>query len=95
MVYSINSMHLNYGSRLLGSTQIFSSASCVQQYIIPERLNQIYIAAHSWKEKILSFPMMYHTSKSVTCIKFKGSSYDKKVCSESILYLRLVLMNQL
>ena len=52
------------------TAQIFSSASCVQQRIISERLNQIYITAHRWKEEILSFPMMYHTSKSVTCIKF-------------------------
>ena len=50
--------------------QIFSSASSVQQRIIPERLNQIYIVAHRWKEEILSFPTMYHTSESVTCIKF-------------------------
>ena len=51
--------------------QIFGSAFCVQQLIIPERLNQIYIVAHRWKEEILSFPMMCHSSKSVTCIKFK------------------------
>ena len=56
------------------TAQIFISASCVQQRIISERLNQNYIAAHRWKEEILSFPMMYHTSKSVTCIKFKVSS---------------------
>ena len=71
MVYSIDSMHLNNGH--MSTTQfiqIFSSASCVQQRKIPERPNQIYIAAHRWKEKILSFTMMYHTSKSVTCIKF-------------------------
>ena len=37
--------------------QIFSSASvsCVQPLIIPERLNQIYILAHHWKEEILAF----------------------------------------
>ena len=52
------------------TTTDFSSGSCVQQRIIPEQLNQIYIAAHRWKEEILSFPMMYHTSKSVICIKF-------------------------
>ena len=56
--------------------QTFSSASYVQQRIIPERLNQIYIAAHGSKEEILSFPRLCHSSKSVTCIKFKGSSYD-------------------
>ena len=39
------------------TARIFSSASCVQQRIISERLNQIYIAAHRWKEE------------SVTCIK--------------------------
>ena len=53
------------------TTQIFSSASCVQQCIIPERLNRIYIAAaHRWKEEILSFAVIYNTNKSVTCIKF-------------------------
>ena len=56
--------------------QIFSSASCVQQLIIPDRLNQIYIVTHRWKEEIFSFPMMCHSSKSVTYIKFKGSGYD-------------------
>ena len=45
---------------------IFGSASCVQQLIIPEQLNQIYIVAHRWTEEILSFPMMCHSSKSVT-----------------------------
>ena len=65
--------------------QIFGSASCVQQLIIPERLNQIYIVAHRWKEKILSFPKMCHSSKSVTCIKFKGSSYDgSSTCERKI-----------
>ena len=57
--------------------QIFSSASCVQQLIIPEWLKQIYIVAHRYKEEILSFPTMCHSSQSVTCIKFKGSSYDR------------------
>ena len=50
--------------------QIFGSASCVQQFIIPEQLNQIYIVAHRWKEEILSFLTMCHSSKSVTCIRF-------------------------
>ena len=54
--------------------QIFGSASCVQQLIIPERLNQIYFVAHCWKEEILSFPTMCQSSKSVTCIKFNDSS---------------------
>ena len=56
MVYIIDSMHLNYGH--MSPTQfiqIFSSASCVQQRIIPERLNQIYIAAPHQKEEICSF----------------------------------------
>ena len=56
MVYSIDSMHLNYGHVYYA---FFSSASCVQQRIIPNRLNQIYIAAHRWKEEILSFLMLY------------------------------------
>ena len=83
--------------------QIFGSASCVQQLIIPEWLNQIYIVAHRWKEEILSFPTMCHTSKSVTRIKFKAIKgqamivarhVSEKVRSESILYLRLVLIGQ-
>ena len=99
MVYSIDSMHLNNGHMYPTQfMQIFSSASCVQQLIIPERLNQIYVVAHRWKEEILSFPTMCHSCKSVTCIKFKGSivarHVSEKVQSESILYLRLVLMNQ-
>ena len=61
---------------------MFSSASCVQQLIIPEWLNQIYIVAHHWKEEILSFPTMYHSCESVTCIKFKGSSYDRSSTCE-------------
>ena len=91
MVYSNDYVHLNTGHMYPTQfMQIFGSASCVQQLIIPERLNQIYIVAHRWKEEILSFP-----SNSVTCIKFKGSSYElvarhvsEKVRSESILYLR-------
>ena len=57
MVYSIDYTHNGhmYPTQLM---QIFSSASCVQQLIIPEWLNQIYIVAHRWKEKILSFPTM-------------------------------------
>ena len=43
MVYSIDSMHLNNGHMYPAQfMQIFDSASCVQQLIIPERLNQIY-----------------------------------------------------
>ena len=92
MVYSIDSVHLNNGHMYTAQfMHIFGSASCVQQLIIPEGLNQIYIVAHRWKEKILSFiyivahrwkeevlsfPTMSHSNKSVTCIKFKGSSYE-------------------
>ena len=76
MVYSIDSMHLNNGHMYPTQfMQILGSASCVQQLIIPKRLNQI-IVAHRWKEEILRFPTMCHTGKLVTCIKFKGSSYD-------------------
>ena len=65
MVYSIDSVHLNNGHMYpMQFMQIFGSASCVQQLIIPERLNQIDIVAHRWKEKILSFPTMCHSSKS-------------------------------
>ena len=58
MVYSIDSMHVNYNGHMYPTqlVQIFSSVSCVQQLIIHERLNQIYIVAHHWKEEILSFP---------------------------------------
>ena len=102
MVYSIDSTHLNYGHIYCAD---FSSASCVQQRIISERLNQIFIAAHRWKEEILSFPMMYHTSKSVTCIKFKGSTCEPKSAlgintvspistDKSTLTLWLILLKQ-
>ena len=84
MVYSIDSMHLNNGHMYpTHFMQIFGSASCVQQLIIPERLNQIYIVAHRWKEEILSFPTVCHTSKSVTCSKFKGV----KKCGRSQYYI--------
>ena len=83
MVYSIDSVHLNNGHMYpMQFMQIFCSASCVHQLIISERLNQIYIAAHCWKEEILSFPTMCHSSKPVTCIKFKGSSYDRSSTCE-------------
>ena len=83
MVYSIDSVHLNNGHMyLMQFMQIFGSASCVQQPIIPERLNQIYIVAQRWKEEILSFPAMCHSSKSVTCIKFKGSTYNRSSTCE-------------
>ena len=83
MVYSIDSVHLNNGHMYpMQFMQIFGSASCVQQLIIPERLNQIYIVAHRWKEEILSFPAMCHSSKSVTCMKFKGSSYELSLTCE-------------
>ena len=78
MVYSIDSMHLNYDH--MSTTQfisIFTSASCVQQQIIPKMPKQIYIVAHHWKEEILSFPTVCHISKSNTCIKlYQESSYD-------------------
>ena len=71
MVYSIDSMHLNYDHMYPTQfMQIFSSAFGVQQSITPEQLNQINLVAYRWKEEILSFPMMCHSSKSVTCIKF-------------------------
>ena len=83
MVYSIDSVHLNTGHMYPTQfMQIFGSASCVQQLIIPELLNQIYIVAHHWKEEILSFPTMCHSSNSVTFIKFKGSSYHRSSTCE-------------
>ena len=83
MVYSIDFVYLNTGHMYPTQfMQIFGSASCVQQLIIPERLNQIYIVSHRWKEKIPSFPTMCHSSKSVTCIQFKGSSYDRSSTCE-------------
>ena len=57
--------------------QIFSSATCLQQLIIPKQLNQIYIVAHRWKEDILSFATMCHSSKVTV-------SVSEKVRSESI-----------
>ena len=84
MVYSIDSVHLNNGHMYpMQFMQFFGSASCVQQLIIPEWINQIYIVAHRWKEEILSFPMMCHPSKSVTCTKLKGSSYDIFISTRS------------
>ena len=69
MVYSIDSMHLNY-DRMYPKQfmQIFSSG--VQQSITPERLNQINIVAYCWKEEMLSLPMLSNSSKFDTCIKF-------------------------
>ena len=56
MVYSIDSMHLNYDHMYpMQFMQIFSSNFGVQQPITPERLNQINIVER-WKEEILSFP---------------------------------------
>ena len=58
MVYSIDSVHLNNGHMYpmqYTCMQIFGSAFYVQQLIIPERLNQIYIVAHRWKERFLAF----------------------------------------
>ena len=78
MVYSIDSVHLSNGHMYpMQFMQIFGSASCVQQLIIPEWLNQLYIVTNRWKEETLSFPTMCHSSKFVTYIKFKGSSYDR------------------
>ena len=65
MVHSIDSVHLNTSNGHMYPMQfmqIFGSASCVQQLIIPERLNQSYIVAHRWKEEILSFPTMCHST---------------------------------
>ena len=61
MVYSIDSMHLNY-DRMYPKQfmQIFSSGIGVQQSITPERLNQINIVAYRWKEEMLSLPMLSH-----------------------------------
>ena len=71
--------------------QIFGSASCVQQLIIPERLNQIYIVAHRWKEEILSFPanlsLVSNLKGRATMVARHAS---EKLRSESILYLQNV-----
>ena len=67
---SIRSMILHAIIQSFTYNADFSSASCVEHRIIPKRPDQIYIAAHHWKKEILSFPMMYHTSKAVPCIKF-------------------------
>ena len=80
--------------------QIFNSASCVQQFIFPERIYQIYIGAHRWKEEILSFQRGVTHANLSPVSNFKGRAMivaqhvSEKVHSESILYLRLVLIDQ-
>ena len=101
MVYGIDSTHLNnghmYPTQLM---QILSSDSCVQQLIIPERLYQIYIVAHHWKEEIFSFSTMCQSSNLSLVSNLKGQAtivtrhVSEKVRSESILYLQLVLIDQ-
>ena len=77
MVYSIYSVYLNYDHiSPTGACQIFGCAFNTQRCIILERLNQIFIVAHFWKEEILSFSAMCHFSKSTTTIKFKRSSIN-------------------
>ena len=76
MVYNIDSMHLNNGHMYPTQFMQIFSTSRVQQLKISEWLNQIYIVAHRWKEEILCFQRCVTESKSVICIKFKGSSYD-------------------
>ena len=71
------------------TTQIFSSASCVQLCIIPERLNQIYIAVHRCKEDIL----IIQANLSLVS-NFKGRATCERKSALGILYLRLVLTNQ-
>ena len=67
MVYSIDSVDLNYGHMYPTQfKQIFSSTYSVQHRIIPNGLTKLLF--YRWKEEILSVPMMCHTSKSVTCI---------------------------
>ena len=91
MVYSIVSMHLNTGHMYPAQfKQIFGSASCVQQLISPERLNQIYIVAHCWKEEVLSFPAICYSIKYVTYDR--SSTCERK--SAVGTNLRLVLINQ-
>ena len=58
---------------------VYSIDSMHFNYLLP-RFDQMYIAAHRWKEEILSFPTMYHTSKCVTCFKLKG--YDRSSTCE-------------
>ena len=56
MIYSIDSMHLNNGHMYSAQfMHIFGSVSCVQQLIIPERLNQIYVMAYRGKRRFLAF----------------------------------------
>ena len=78
--------------------QIFGSISCVQQLIIPERLNQIYIVAHRWKEEIFSFPTICHSLQAnlspASNLKGRATIVARHVSSVSILYLRLVLIDQ-
>ena len=78
MVYSIDSMHLNNGHMYPTQfMQIFGSAFCFQQLIIPERLNQIYMWHIVGKRRSLAFQRcVCHSSK------FKGSSYDRSSTCE-------------
>ena len=84
MVNIIDAMHLNYDHIIISYAipSDFSSTFSVQQSIIPERLNQMCIVAHHWNEGILSFLMVCHSTRYVTCIKFKGSSYDRSLSCE-------------
>ena len=66
-------MHLNNGHMYPTQfMQIFGSASCVQQLIIPEWLNQIYIVANCWKEEILSFPTIVKQTNLLLVSNLKG-----------------------
>ena len=84
MVYSIDSKHLIYDHMCPKAIQSDFD-------IIPERLNQIFIVAHDSKEKVLSFPVICHSSKSVTCIQIQilrvSCHASKNVRPDSIMYL--------
>ena len=61
MDYSIDSKYLKSD---------FDSISSTQQCIILEWLGRIYNVENHWKEEVLSFPPLCHSSKPNTLIKF-------------------------
>ena len=70
----------------------FCSASCVQQLIIPERLNQIKIVEYGWKDEVLIFPTLCHSSNSVTVSNYRGQAmivaqHVSKKCSWNQYYI--------
>ena len=100
MVYCIDSMNLNYNHlSATGGNQIFSCTFSTQQCIIFKRLYQIFIVEHHWKEEIRSFPLVTQVNPPLLSNLKRRSTIiarhvSENVRLESILYLRLVLIDQ-